>query len=655
MTAIAARVKHPRRVPSRPRAHQLEDRSIVAFQAALPEPWVFRRLQPDYGLDGHVEIFDADGQATGAMFFVQVKATDEADLDAALAVRLRVEHLTYYAAVDLPVLLVRFYAPSERLFSGWVHRLQLGAGLHDRATTTLRLSQVDVWGSETPEALAEEVEAFRQLRSAALATPVPIGTSRTNETTLGHSVASLVVSVRSVVRLRIEEALALVPRHQPALGTITFEDESITATAGRLAAITVRPSASPSTAASLACDALVGIALAFARIGHRALAARILLAVLVDSSLLGQPDVVMQAAAAVVAAHRTGDLIKLASDAADRGKRDAVEVLHGVVLLSGTTLSDADENNLEQLLKDELVRAEAATDSLEIARAQYNLANHLRSRARPTEALGSYEAASTHDPSYSSRGYYHRERAGVLFALHRYDEAAAGYHLAIALGEERETTALYADSLFYAGSYRQALEQFERVLSENPNPSGEWVIKATILNWLCEVQGVERQGRRQDGAESLAAPHTTAPPSEIISAMESAIALDALCGVAWLNLAMAKSALGVPLSDLVEPVLLGAATLEEDAGAWADAVLAVLSDRDFAKLFPAIVSTAHRFCGQAFLDALVAAAHAQSGEFPEAALMQAVDEVLALEREKRWPAELRWLLRPGEVVGLRSQ
>lgn len=64
--------------------------------------WVTRDLEPDYGLDQHVEVFD-QGVATGLFFFTQVKATDEPDLHRALAVSFTASNLDYFEAVDDPV------------------------------------------------------------------------------------------------------------------------------------------------------------------------------------------------------------------------------------------------------------------------------------------------------------------------------------------------------------------------------------------------------------------------------------------------------------------------------------------------------------------------------------------------------------------------
>ncbi len=54
----------------RPRSHQLEDESWMPLSNSITNQWVLRKPQPDYGIDGEVEIFDESGSSTGLLFFV---------------------------------------------------------------------------------------------------------------------------------------------------------------------------------------------------------------------------------------------------------------------------------------------------------------------------------------------------------------------------------------------------------------------------------------------------------------------------------------------------------------------------------------------------------------------------------------------------------
>jgi Domain of unknown function (DUF4365) len=110
-------------MPRRTRGHQLEKQSRLAFEHVLGDRFVFRSEEPDYGVDGSVEVFDPSlGYATGLRFFAQLKATDEVDLKKALRLWVSLETADYYRALPLPLLMVRYQASSGRLFTRWFHQ-----------------------------------------------------------------------------------------------------------------------------------------------------------------------------------------------------------------------------------------------------------------------------------------------------------------------------------------------------------------------------------------------------------------------------------------------------------------------------------------------------------------------------------------------------
>ena len=65
----------------RVRQHVMEDRSREIVRRILPNEWVIRDYQPDYGIDMAVEVFDhidtnkSTAETMGEWFFVQVKST----------------------------------------------------------------------------------------------------------------------------------------------------------------------------------------------------------------------------------------------------------------------------------------------------------------------------------------------------------------------------------------------------------------------------------------------------------------------------------------------------------------------------------------------------------------------------------------------------
>jgi hypothetical protein len=147
-------------MPQRPRSHQLETESQQAFVSSLPSRWVYRPINPDYGLDGLVELFDESGKAQGDFFFVQLKSSDKSELSEALAIRIRRDTAEYYRSLALPVLVVVFHNPSKKLFAQWF-KLESQEIEQAGETLTFRLAEEDYWDEQTISQIAGHVLKLR--------------------------------------------------------------------------------------------------------------------------------------------------------------------------------------------------------------------------------------------------------------------------------------------------------------------------------------------------------------------------------------------------------------------------------------------------------------------------------------------------------------
>lgn len=147
-------------MPQRPRSHQLETESQQAFVSSLPSRWVYRPINPDYGLDGLVELFDESGKAQGDFFFVQLKSSDKNELSEALAIRIRRDTAVYYRSLALPVLVVIFHSPSKKLFARWF-KLESQEIEQAGETLTFHLVEEDCWDGQTISQIAGHVLKLR--------------------------------------------------------------------------------------------------------------------------------------------------------------------------------------------------------------------------------------------------------------------------------------------------------------------------------------------------------------------------------------------------------------------------------------------------------------------------------------------------------------
>ena len=118
-------------------------------------------MEDDYGLDYHVEVFE-DARATGDAFYAQLKGTDEELISSALKTRIKVQTADYWSRQALPVLVVRYHAPSGRLYTQWFHAFDphlagLAPDWREQQTFTLTVPESRLWSDNTSRQLAAEL------------------------------------------------------------------------------------------------------------------------------------------------------------------------------------------------------------------------------------------------------------------------------------------------------------------------------------------------------------------------------------------------------------------------------------------------------------------------------------------------------------------
>src|SRR5690606_37749940 len=106
-------------MPRRPRQHDLETASLRAFMDSLPDEWVAQERDHDYGIDLDVEVF-RDGAATGIVFGVQVKSSE--DVHGSPAVSIKWTTANYWSAQTNPVLVALWDRATGSLWWHWWHR-----------------------------------------------------------------------------------------------------------------------------------------------------------------------------------------------------------------------------------------------------------------------------------------------------------------------------------------------------------------------------------------------------------------------------------------------------------------------------------------------------------------------------------------------------
>ncbi len=382
---------------------------------------------------------------------------------------------------------------------------------------------------------------------------------------------------------------------------------------------------------------LLGIAGMLARFSALGPAAR-LAAKALEHGTIGDPRTAGETVALLFDAGRLDDALDAVGTFMHSGDPELTESALSATIWATGRLDDDQTLKIADRLEEWADRHAAAGDPVGMAGTlTYNAANFCgRSDRRRTLRL--YDLAAERDPAYRRRGYWHREKAGILFHCGDYAQAVARYQDAVDLGDERSRP-LLADTLLLTGQYANALSLFQEIEgTEHDQP--EWLLKRHLLAHLVATYGVREQDRQSQRARETAG--ATDDPDVLGRVLAE---YDLLCGHAHWKLAQYAYDHAAPS---FEQFLAVTVAEPDHPAAWLNALL-----RSFAEhpeLVPEVAKTARRMAGQQALDMLLA-----TGDPEDHELAQRLDTLFhSLPDDGPPPAELRQVgPNPEDVISTR--
>ncbi|BCJ65618.1 hypothetical protein GCM10009779_03400 [Polymorphospora rubra] len=281
---------------------------------------------------------------------------------------------------------------------------------------------------------------------------------------------------------------------------------------------------------TLIADIMIATASLFIRIGETRAAVELTEQFKSDSTVIRMPGAALQFADNFIPSgylSEAFDLIREMIDARSEELREVAQlVMMSLFMHRGPgELSGADYEEmvarLERRASIELEegRADAA------GRTLYSLGEKYRGSGDWEKALSFFDAALTHDPTYSNRGYFWRARGSVHYELKDYDAAANDYREAVRCRDATESAFLLSDVLLRAGRYSEALSVPVRSGATDFYALGER-INRRVLATIIEVTGLSEQERNPLGAGHIAEIHGAATSEEIVAALRETDALD---------------------------------------------------------------------------------------------------------------------------------
>lgn len=559
-------------LPKRPRSHVLEEESRRAFKSTLPSSWIIRDLNPDYGIDAQVEVVTED-LVSGLEFYAQIRATDEQNLGRALKLRFRTDQLAYFATLAIPVLIVRYHAPSKKLFFRWFHHENPSP---DRKSLTISLEPSDELTREAADSLAEETMAVRRFRASNPGWPIQFNVSAPEDGAHGMTSEEMATAFSGWAGSEKYVRFATGPLTRPYVAVTTAK----TVVHLGPASTTIWTPNGVGSRDSWLADVIMGISLALGVLGHEVVAARIAALCAADSTMTRDPITVLR----IAGFYHRGALVAEGLGLARRlwpTNPFAGELFASLVALAdAASLSPDEKEEVRKYYEWRLERAVESGDPIAEARASYTFGNWLFHNAHSYEqALRAYQRAAELEPEYGKRDYFCHELAAANFETGRFADAVAWYERSIALSSRPKTWACLADSLMMNGQYDRALEAFEAYCESTGQPESVWRLKEKCLRFVIATTNVTEQVRQAAEADVMAADAEGSPDTaSSVELVEQSLGLDALCGRAWF-LKGRRLIEEQKYSDAALP-LLQAALMAGDVDVWVEVILVAGANED---------------------------------------------------------------------------
>lgn len=553
-------------MPTRHKNHQIEDASRRKFDTLLPDCWVSRPKASDYGVDVEVELFEETGSATGLLFYVQLRGTD--DRSRAQKTALSLEQLDYFYSLDLPTLLVRFCRPTGQIFCKWHFQIKPARDQLSQKSLSVSFSDGEAWADTTPSQIQIVLGNLRKLRKVE------------PHETIGLRIVAKTVNTSD--RFMLESAIAsLVSRHtmlvlEPVAATATIgleviaEADAFSFSYGVIGSLTIEVDyGDTDKLKSLASYGLCSALLQLGLTDHARILARGFLS---DGLTTDAEHLAVMSVQSLSA--RVDEAVQLALL---NGLQDPATFAYAqvTIFLLGLSRQETDvSRSLTKWFASALKMAEATGSLQDQAMIRYNRGNAALNTHAYRQALYDFNQARRLFPDYVEVFHFVEGLAGCLYLAKRYRLAACLYKRAIWLAPEI-TPALaekLGEACLFAGLVEQARIAFAIAISDGELSARSMLnrLRLNVCEKLVLVYGPIIPRQPNLAAHILSC--TTQSDEFYLEALKKLIReVDSLNEVANFNLAVEHSREG-RYDDALTGFLICGFSVPHDDEAWCNAI-----------------------------------------------------------------------------------
>jgi tetratricopeptide (TPR) repeat protein len=459
-------------LPIRSRSHELEDESIERFKGAIPRRWVCREKSRDYGVDLEVEIFAEDRTATGLMFYVQLKATD--DIEREQKTSMEVDRISYLQGLELPAVVVRYCSPTGRLFWVWDFEAASQATPPAKSAT---IAFANEWTGDTPNELSRLLRVLRRL-----------GERRQNERFSLATRYDVCYSTQLIASQALHEMAGQLPfiRYDEDETRLPFEIsfslDRLRITLGRGYLDLPANYESPAEVRKTLAYGLAAVLMRAGFSDRAATTANYCLS-LGDAYTTIRRELSIYACIAL-----RGDPLKatrLAIHAGLHHQQDEIFVAFTAELNTG---GSAERSEVAKAIEEYYLPAINLAPTLESRGAiMYSLGNVRYNNDEHAKAVAAYNSARKLRPEYMKSDYFFRELGGTFYNARKFRWAVSAYRRALELTPDSETIFCLGDALLYNGDFKEASSILASVADvESVSLSANARLKWGLADWFSE-------------------------------------------------------------------------------------------------------------------------------------------------------------------------
>lgn len=608
----------------------------------MPSEWVVRRIDDDYGVDLEVEIFEG-GEATSLTFKVQLKSTDASNLSE-MKRSIQRSSLEYWRDLDVPVLICLWSAGRSQMFARWAHG-RVGAPKDSNSkSVTVRFRADDLLSSSSWKSLLSNIVVIRRWKQRLISVPLLICINSRDGVETPEVSALFNIELRKLTRpldalIRVTtqfnaEAIQVELTHK----YLTVELPS--GTASMRLHLHEEYLTSDLSGFMLANDALMAIAILLGWVGWSSESASLGLVAFPSSPLMRSPEVALDLAITLAKEGRrqeaAGLLVTLLEQELDVLGSCAVEFLMPVIR-QGAEIDDVTVGKLLALIQSKANFEFENGNSKASAEWLYNMSQIKTPNMSLQGCLDALDKAVTRDTSYLDRSYYHKERAGILWELGKFDESATAYKRCLALGSDTlEVTPLLGDALLHAGKYAESQRVCRQDHEYRHNLKYLNLLNFIVAGSIIDILGLDNQARREILVEERTRLDGLSSPDEQIETILDLLKeTDALNPVLWMRLAMAVDDIHA-----FRAMVIAALGFRRFPHAWATAVSLGLKYGALPDEIDCIIDQGAYWCGDEFQEAVEELALSK-GETASSDLLTKVYRFLAEREADRPPFVVR--------------